>query len=307
MSLDDASEVSSSSLTLGEAVPLCTVMALNLLEMVGIRALAIKGPAFVEIGVRQPRRSNDVDLLVDPEHFGEAEQTLRSADWEPWLKGVISDMETIHSLTFAHPSWPCTLDLHHHFPGILRNSEDAFEVLWADRVRLSLAHQPVLTVSRSHALAIELLHALRGAEPGIRQPMVNAFVNAMPRPLNDGEMAEFVDTIPRLGASRSLGPALEALGLSATAEGAEDPILQSQWNRYERFGSSGSGWIAVLRWRHPVRSARALARYVWLSDDASRRWAQSQGVAYRGRLSVLSIRLRRGAQALMRERRARGA
>ena len=56
----------SEPLTLAEAVPLGTVYLQRLLVSAGIRSLVIKGPAFVELGVRKPRQSNDIDLMVAP-------------------------------------------------------------------------------------------------------------------------------------------------------------------------------------------------------------------------------------------------
>jgi hypothetical protein len=42
--------------TLAEAVPMVTALGIRLLRRSGIRGLAIKGPAFVALGVREDRR-----------------------------------------------------------------------------------------------------------------------------------------------------------------------------------------------------------------------------------------------------------
>lgn len=47
--------MSGDPLTMAEAVPLGTVHLQRMLERVGVRSLVIKGPAFVELGVRAPR------------------------------------------------------------------------------------------------------------------------------------------------------------------------------------------------------------------------------------------------------------
>ena len=64
---------------LAEAVPLGTVLLQRLLDDAGIRSLVIKGPAFVELGVRRPRQSNDIDLLVAPGDRKAATELLTAA------------------------------------------------------------------------------------------------------------------------------------------------------------------------------------------------------------------------------------
>ena len=58
--------MSSIPLTLAEAVPLGTVLLQRLLDDAGIRSLAIKGPAFVELGVRRPRQSLSLIHISEP-------------------------------------------------------------------------------------------------------------------------------------------------------------------------------------------------------------------------------------------------
>lgn len=287
-------------LTLAQAVPLGTVTLQTLLGRSGIRSMAIKGPAFVALEVRAPRHSNDIDLIVDPARFDDAKHILDRAGWKPWLDGLPDDSHMVHSTTLAHPLWPCTFDAHQRFPGILAPPQEAFEVLWRARAEVSLAHQRVTTVSRPAALIIELLHVLRGAEPSMPGPLSSAFVNALPTPITADERAALTQLIPDLGAAHSLAPAFEVLELTGVATRSEDAELRHEWERFERFGAHGSGWIAALHWRHPARSARDLFHYAWISDEAARRWAGSQGVRYRGRLPLLVTRVRRGARALLR-------
>lgn len=52
-----------------------------------------------------------------------------------------------------------TLDLHHHFSGML--ADDAFEHVWPRRVEVALADQPVHTVGVPDALIIESLNSVK--------------------------------------------------------------------------------------------------------------------------------------------------
>ncbi len=56
-------------LDLDEGVPLGYALVARLAADHGIRALAIKGPTLSALGLRPPRQSLDVDVLVDPVEF----------------------------------------------------------------------------------------------------------------------------------------------------------------------------------------------------------------------------------------------
>lgn len=288
----------SRSITLGEGVPLCQATVAALLEMAGIRALAIKGPAFGALQVRPVFQSNDADVVVDPAHFGRAVETLEQAGWGMWVESFLVDPDALHSLTLTNVSWPCTLDVHRYFPGMLGLPQQSFEALWESRREVELAHRCVATAGRPAAFAIEVLHAVRGLRPDRRDAVVAHVLEAAPRPVTRDEQRAIAALAPQVGASRTLAPLFERLGVSAPALGPEDPRLVRQWKRYERFGSAGSGWIPLLNWRHPVRLVHAMGRYVWPTEKDARRWAQSQAVPFTTRADVLWMRLRHGVRTL---------
>lgn len=106
----------SEPLTLAEAVPLGTVHLQRLLAAAGVRSLVIKGPAFAEHGVRRPKQSNDIDLLIHPQDREGMTSALVVAGWTSishWFPPALDDV--VYSTTFRHPLFPVTLDLHHHF------------------------------------------------------------------------------------------------------------------------------------------------------------------------------------------------
>lgn len=111
--------MSSEPLTLAEAVPLGTVYLQRLLERAGVRSLVIKGPAFAELGVRKPRVSNDIDLLIHQDDRTTATEVLAASGWSiisHWFLPALD--EVIYSTTFRHALFPSTLDLHHRFSGL---------------------------------------------------------------------------------------------------------------------------------------------------------------------------------------------
>lgn len=288
-------------LTLREAVPLCLVMVQALLGEAGIRNLAIKGPAFVTLQVRPPKQSNDADVLVDPARFHGAVDVLAGSGWAPLLAGMPDDVQGLHSVTLCHPDWPNTLDLHHHFPGILAPAQPAFEALWEGRSEVTMARRPLPTLSRPAALAVEVLHDLRGINRDEASAVAVATIHRMPRPLTGEEADEFVGLAPRLGAAYSLREALASFGVpvpAASPDGAEDRVQRANWERLEFMGMRGSGWLGLVHWRHPLRSVRALGQHAFLDEVSAQRWAHSQGVTYRGRPRVLLTRIGRALAAL---------
>src|SRR5699024_2561170 len=104
---------------------------------------------FVALGVRAPRRSNDIDMIVHPQDRARATTTLVRAGWaiiSHWFPPALD--EAIYSTTFRHSRYPATLDLHHRFSGLLAEPGVAFDALWSQRTSVTVANQEVVTVGR---------------------------------------------------------------------------------------------------------------------------------------------------------------
>lgn len=116
--------------TIDEAVPLVTVRLQRLLADRAVRALVFKGPAFVALGFRLPRRSNDFDLLIHPGERDAAWSALRAAGWESVTPTYPASTDPFYfSVTFAHRLSPGTLDLHHRILGLMRDPGEVFEAM----------------------------------------------------------------------------------------------------------------------------------------------------------------------------------
>lgn len=277
--------MSSIPLTLEEAVPLGTVMLQRLLEAAGIRSLVIKGPAFVELGVRQPSRSNDIDLMIAPGDRQRATAVLAGAGWgiiSHWFPPALDDV--IYSTTFSHTQFPATLDLHHHFTGLL--ADDAFEVLWRDREAVQVARQSVATPRREHALVVEGLNAIKMLAHDRRAEAARRVVDsAAPIELGAVEAAALA-----LGARHTAAPLISALGGPDSSE--PPPAGYDDWvERGAR--NSGRDLIRDVLRRSPGHAPRVVWEQLTLDPKVARFWAETHAVPYRSPQQILWVRIRR--------------
>ncbi|MGO4130786.1 nucleotidyltransferase family protein [Janibacter sp. RAF20_2_2] len=277
--------MSSIPLTLAEAVPLGTVLLQRLLDDAGIRSLVIKGPAFVELGVRRPRQSNDIDLLVAPGDREAATEALAAAGWSiisHWFPPALDDV--IYSTTFRHAQFPSTLDLHHHFSGFF--ADDAFDALWRSRSCVAVAHHDVVTVGREHALVIEGLNAFKMLEDGSRAEAADRVVGVVA----DIDVDAVAEAAESVGARHTAAPLITALGGGSPS--SSPPPGYEQWvQRGAR--NSGRDLIIDILSRAPGQAPRVVWEQLTLDPDVARFWAATHGVPYRSPQQILWVRVRR--------------
>lgn len=158
--------MSTTPLGLKEAGPLAYPLVHRVLADHGIRALFLKGSVAAAQRLRPTRTSNDIDVLCDASAMAAAEHLLDGLGWFRY-SGAETDMMAIgmHATTFCIPGWPCTVDVHSHFPGLLAAPQDAFDYLWRRRVPVVLAHQAVPAPAPEDHLMVLWLHLLRGLRP----------------------------------------------------------------------------------------------------------------------------------------------
>ena len=275
-------------LTLAEAVPLGTVLLQRLLDDAGIRSLVIKGPAFVELGVRKPKHSNDIDLLVAPEDRTAATEALAQAGWSiisHWFPPALDDI--IYSTTFRHPQFPSTLDLHHHFSGFFAG--DAFEALWRSRSCVAVAHHDVVTVGREHALVIEGLNAFKMLEDGSRAEAADRVVGVVA----DIDVDAVAEAAESVGARHTAAPLITALGGGSPS--SWPPPGYEQWVR-RGARNSGRDLIIDILSRAPGQAPRVVWEQLTLDPYVARFWAHTHGVPYRSPQQILWLRVRRAVQ-----------
>ncbi len=278
--------MSGESLTLTEAVPLGTAHLQQMLGRSGVRSLVVKGPAFAELGVRRPRTSHDIDLLIHQDDRTAASEALADAGWSiisHWFPPALDDV--IYSTTFRHTLFPVTLDLHHRFSGLLAGSA-AFDALWERRTEVVLAHHRVTTVGRDHALIIESLNATKQLQEGMRAEAAERVAGIV----DDVVVADVVAAAEAVGARHTASPLIEALGGGAPT--TEPPPAYAQWvKRGAR--NSGRDLVMDLLRRAPTHIPRVVWQQLTLDPDIARFWAHTHRVPYRHRWQILWLRIRR--------------
>jgi hypothetical protein len=173
---------------------------------VGLRALVVKGDGASHHGLRPPRVSADVDVLLrdrgDALRFG-AELARRGWRTRP----ADADLTAFprHSDTWFHPGWSCDLDVHHRFPGLDDDPGAAFDALWAHHEVLDRGGRDVAVPCRVDTLLLLALHCLRS-------PWVERHADEHDRLVEHARalpVAELVDAARRLRALAPLRPFVE--------------------------------------------------------------------------------------------------
>jgi hypothetical protein len=131
----------------------------HLADMTGIDVLHIKGEAIDPSLVAPERRGTDADVLVRPRHVPLLLASLQSHQWV-MRSGFETGSPFGHAATLIHPLWGYT-DLHRQFPGVTVDPEEAFDLLWNDRVSRQLAGVSCSVPGLSGQVAILVLNATR--------------------------------------------------------------------------------------------------------------------------------------------------
>lgn len=240
--------------TAQEAAPLVHVLCERVAQASGSRVLAIKGPVVAMQGLRAPRVSADVDVLVHPDDLDRFVAAMTAAGWHGAVETTAPRLVRAHSVNLLHDHWPVGIDVHHHFPGFLAADGDVFDALWERRARIELAGVPVSTADPVSQVAIVGLHLLRedAAGEGAR---VADLVERAGQVLSPSDLDELLDLAVRTDSVVPLRPVLVRLGLERAATiDATHPAELATW--FDRAGARpGTVWGRQLSqtawWRWP--------------------------------------------------------
>lgn len=247
-----------SSLELHEGVLLGYALVDRAAEDACVRGVAIKGPVTEAHGLRSPRRSVDVDYLVEASSLDALRGVLEEAGWEFRINTGM-DLIPHHSITMRHPFWPCELDLHHHFPGFLGDPDAVFAELWSRRTDVMIGGRAVRSADRVSMAAIAALHLLRDRDQ--RRADFDDLVKRVADLFTPLDLASLAELASATGSVQTLAPLFEGLGLtppqpSSTPEGLEEWMVRSSTPRTPAFAWINAFWTtSVLRWPSLLRHA----------------------------------------------------
>jgi len=280
----------SSVLDLAEAVPLLHGVVDEVARRHGVRVLFIKGPALARQRLRDAHASIDVDVLVDPAELERLRRGLEELGWAVRVPNTSATVLPQHSVTYAHPLWPCEIDLHDRFPGFLADPQATFETLWSYRTQVDVAGRPVPCPQPAPHAAIACLHALRDADSAVNRDELARLIDVMVATFDDAQRDQLVDVARRTGAEGTLWPVLQALGVDDDTSGSTPHDLTDWRIRTSSTGVRSIGWVMELR-RTPVRRWPAILLRAILLTEAEIRDAQPNAAP--GAWGLLRARIRR--------------
>lgn len=282
---------------LDEAVQLATALAAYTAERHGIRALIIKGEATSRYGLREQRVSSDVDVLVDPERFDDFCAAIKAAGWRSRRQTLIGEEWSPHSVSYVNQRWPCDIDVHRFFPGLLADPHDAFEALWLSRREMVFAGRSVDVPDRAGSAIILALHSLRD---GPSHPRHSRELDELLKSSFDQlELTELADLIREVGAEGTLSGVLNPLGLSAHfGEAVETDDLRAWRSRVEADSTRAYFWLVKLRREPWRRKPHVFLRALWPSRSDLVSGYPDMPDAPRQRVRTRIVRLSAGFKGL---------
>lgn len=255
------------SLSLAESTPLATALAHSLARRAQVRVLTLKGPQAAADGLRPPRPSYDVDLLIDPTQLDQYMGVLAQVGWEARPTSGFPVLLSPHSVSLTHPGWSVDIDLHWNWPGYLSPDASVFEELWSNRRTEILAGAPVTVTGMADSALILALHVLRES---------SNLTSVQRRAREYDYLVEFVNRDPALRAAiperarllhaeRTAEPFLSALGFETPQPQPLTPESERQlreWRLHQGADHAVAGWVHQIRqaplWLKPVVAWQAV-------------------------------------------------
>jgi hypothetical protein len=243
----------------------------------------VKGSALAAQRLRPlARRSGDVDVLVNPAAFERFCEAMESHGWIPnydrQRDPSVPFVEiSLHSVTFRHPAWPCTVDAHFMFPGLLTDPQRAFDALWERRTTVTIAGREVTTCDVLGNAIIAAVHGMRDLRFEQHRSELAYLTEQLDQRLDDEERRELAILAADVGAADTIRPLLDDLGCPRI--GTSDPEMLKGWQlRTSTGGERGVLWLGELA-REPVhRWPRILRNGLWPPEQNMRlSWDVGEG------------------------------
>lgn len=273
---------------------LAAALVARLAAEAAIRTLLLKGFAEEIDGLRPARAMADVDILIAPGDAEAFRDTLAKCGWVQRPEIAVANALVAHSDTYSHPEWPCDIDVHRYFPGVLAPAQRAFEVLWDRRRSVELADVRCDVTDPVATILVAVLHAYRhGADVPRHREKLGVIARRVDR---DG--LALLDDVRRLafeiGAEGPMAPWFADRGIEIVPRYTEG--LDGWWRRHDAGDSLFSQLLAVSKGMKPAARARLMWRGAWptRSDLIALNGGSPVSMAHVWRLRV--ARLARGAK-----------
>jgi glycosyltransferase involved in cell wall biosynthesis len=284
-------------LELGEAVALAHAAVARAAADHDVRVLFFKGPVAALQGLRPERASQDVDALVDPARLSVLASVLTGLGWVD-EHAFRTPTAATYSRTHRHASWPCELDLHTTFPGLIAPEQAVFERLWSRRESVEVAALEVPCPDpQAHALFLAL-NSLRDPHEATKISQLADLVRRVSGSFDERALRGLGALAGELGAADTAAPFLSAVGAPNDAIGSTPPAELHAWRLRTQPAWRVATWLDGIRDR-PVRSWPGYLWYAAMLTEAELRQAHPE--APPGRIPLVRLRLsrlRRGLRAV---------
>lgn len=291
----DAHTQSAVQLRIGDAVQLATALSQHVAHAAGIRTLVIKGPLAETQGLRPPRQSQDVDLLVDPARFDDLLDAFREYGWTPRPTPGFPLMLDLHSRTLVHPRWNCDIDIHHYWPGFIGDAGHIFDWLWDRRQALPIAGVDVDTPGLADSALVLALHSLREAghaDTGSR--LLREYAAVVERVGSDEGLARAVfGSAQETGSLQTARPLLLAIGFDVPEDTNPSEELR-RWQLHVYARHRMTAWLLEVRTAPFPRKLLVVWRAVFPTAEALRAIDPQIGDGARELIAGWGRRLARG-------------
>lgn len=291
--------MTSTALSIREAVALCAAWADRFAKQHGCRALVVKGSILESQGLRGPHESIDVDLLVDPAQFTSFAEALADAGWQPMAASTSAGIMAKHAVTVLHEKWPISIDVHHYFPGFLAEPQTVFDALWERRTTAVVASVEVNTLDPASHAALAALHYLRSPAPGIITNMLDPLADKARTVLGPDGLNDLTQIAGHTGAAHTLALFLEKTG---AAPATDDPALAEAYREWElrTQAAPSASWFVDLG-RQPLHTWPAVIwRALFLTDqEITDHFMRPGDTIFRARMRRLRKGIRNAPGALV--------
>jgi hypothetical protein len=239
-------------LSLVEGAYLAYALVQHVARTAGVRVLFVKGLTVEAQGLRAPRVSSDVDVLVDP---GQVDQIIELLGGYGWIARPDSSAPrffSLHSRSLHHTDWPCDIDVHGSYPGFFADAENVFDILWQGRRPMLVAGHDIDVPAPAASACILAAHAIRNAMDPRSEEELGYLTRAVLSGPSRLALLDIAELAGRLRAGETLRPWLADLGVDA---GIDDltPAERRAWNlRLASGGTTSYHWWVrwhTARWR----------------------------------------------------------